>query len=301
MELRDIEYFATVAEHKSIGRAAEALDMSQPALSKSLRRLEQAMGAKVVQRTAKGVELTAVGSALLSQAHRLRLTMDDISREAADLRAGLAGHIRVGTSPGYGPFVSLAAEALLIESPMVNLKIETNVFATLATGLHNGTLDVIVQSQAPAGADITEIPLFDEEYVVYVSANHRLAQHKKLRLADLVNERWAMSGVNNPALQRLTRVFRAAGLPAPVIGLEAADLQVRQHLVAKSELITFGSKEIARHATNRHPVVALQVKDLKYPRHVRLFHRSEAYLPPVAWRFIEILKATGKKITSESQ
>ena len=217
MELRDIEYFAVVAEHKSIGRAAEALDMSQPALSKSLRRLEQSMGAKVVQRTVKGIELTAVGKALLSQAHRLRLTMADISREADDLIKGRTGHVRIGASPGYSPFVSLAAEVLLSESPKVNLKIETNVFSAMAAGLRAGTLDVIVASQAPPDEDIAGIPLYDEKYVVYVAANHRLAKRRELRLADLVNERWAMSGVNNPALQRLTRVFRAAGLPAPVI------------------------------------------------------------------------------------
>jgi len=61
MELRDIEYFAVVAEHGNLRRAAESLGLSQPALSKSLRRLEKSMAAKLVKRTPKGVELTAVG------------------------------------------------------------------------------------------------------------------------------------------------------------------------------------------------------------------------------------------------
>ena len=59
MQLRDLEYFAAVAEHGNLGRAAEALDLSQPALSKSVRRLELWAGTKLVQRTPKGVELTA--------------------------------------------------------------------------------------------------------------------------------------------------------------------------------------------------------------------------------------------------
>src|SRR5689334_4923868 len=66
MELRDIDYFAVVAHHGHLGRAAEALGLGQPALSMSLRRLEQSAQAKLVKRTAKGVELTAVGAALLS-------------------------------------------------------------------------------------------------------------------------------------------------------------------------------------------------------------------------------------------
>ena len=58
MELRDIEYFAVAAEHRHLGRAAAALGLSQPALSKSLRRLENALQAKLVKRTPKGIDLT---------------------------------------------------------------------------------------------------------------------------------------------------------------------------------------------------------------------------------------------------
>ena len=65
MELRDIEYFAVLAEHKHFGRAAAALGITQPALSKSLQRLETVLLAtRLVERTAKGVELTAEGIAL---------------------------------------------------------------------------------------------------------------------------------------------------------------------------------------------------------------------------------------------
>ena len=69
MELRDIEYFTVVAQHGHLGRAAAALGLSQPALSKSLRRLESALQAKLVKRTTKGVELTLEGSTLLARAN----------------------------------------------------------------------------------------------------------------------------------------------------------------------------------------------------------------------------------------
>ena len=87
MNLRDLQYFAVVAEHKHLGRAAEALDMSQPALSMSLRRLEEFLHTKLVKRTPKGVELTTSGEAVYAHARRLRLSVDDISREVADLNA----------------------------------------------------------------------------------------------------------------------------------------------------------------------------------------------------------------------
>src|SRR3954471_23848850 len=99
MELRDIEYFGVIADHRNMRRAAEALGLTPPALSKSLRRLETAMEAKLVQRTGRGVELTPFGAALAVQARKLRLTLADITREAADLNGGRTGHLRIGAGP----------------------------------------------------------------------------------------------------------------------------------------------------------------------------------------------------------
>jgi DNA-binding transcriptional LysR family regulator len=98
MELRDIEYFAVIAEHGHLGRAADALGLSQPALSKSLRRLEQALQVKLVKRTPKGVEWTAEGSVLLLRVRELRLSLQGVAREIADVSQGRVGHLRIGVS-----------------------------------------------------------------------------------------------------------------------------------------------------------------------------------------------------------
>jgi molybdenum-dependent DNA-binding transcriptional regulator ModE len=101
LDPRDLRYFAVVAEHGNLRRAAEALDLSQPGLSKCLRRLERAAGWKLVRRTPKGVELTDFGSVLLTHAKRLKLYLDDVEQEVAALGQGRAGHLRIGVIPGY--------------------------------------------------------------------------------------------------------------------------------------------------------------------------------------------------------
>src|SRR6185369_8911919 len=124
MDLRDIEYFVVVARHGHLGRAAEALGLGQPALSMSLRRLEKSAEAKLVKRTPKGVELTAVGAALLSHVSRLKLARDDLAREVADLAQGRAGHLRVGSSPSNAEvLLPEACSALLIEAPKVTIDV----------------------------------------------------------------------------------------------------------------------------------------------------------------------------------
>ena len=99
MELRDIEYFEEIAEQRHLGRAAERLGLSQPALSKSLRRLEEAMQVKLFDRNAKGLELTAEGSLLLARARDLRLSLRNVAREVSELSEGRAGHLRIGVGP----------------------------------------------------------------------------------------------------------------------------------------------------------------------------------------------------------
>ena len=83
MEFRDINYFVVLAKHGHVGRAAESLGLSPPALSLSLKRLESTLRAKLFTRTPKGVELTTTGTALLAQVKRLQLAREDVLREVA--------------------------------------------------------------------------------------------------------------------------------------------------------------------------------------------------------------------------
>lgn len=181
MELRDMEYFAVVADRGNVGRAAEELGLSQPALSKSLRRLERSVGAKLVKRTPKGVDLTAVGSALFARARGLRLSLDDIAREAADLSQGRAGHLRIGSGTRYAvDLIPAACAALLKEAPRVTMTVSEGTTDMLAPALLRGELDLIVTAgiDLPGYDDLVGEQLWEDEVVVYASISHRLAGKK---------------------------------------------------------------------------------------------------------------------------
>src|SRR5688500_2095482 len=205
MNLRDLQYFAVVAEHRHLSRAAESLGLSQPALSMSLRRLERFMQVKLVKRTPKGVDLTASGEAVFTHARRLRLSTEDISREVADLSAGRAGYLRIGTGAGNAlDLVPTACATLLNEAPKVILKMVTGGRSALLTALNNGELDVVITTiPASRSEDLSEDYLYEQPFVVYASANHRLAKRKQLKLADLAQERWVLTPIGNFAERRL--------------------------------------------------------------------------------------------------
>src|SRR5262249_54970260 len=145
MELRDIEYFAVVAEYRHLGRAAEALGLSQPALSKSLRRLEHALQAKLVRRTPKGIEITAEGSALLVRARELRLSLQNIGREIAELSAGRVGHLRIGVGfPIAERFLVEVFATLFKDSPRTKVTSSVSDNDLMIPALRNGELDLVV-------------------------------------------------------------------------------------------------------------------------------------------------------------
>src|ERR1051326_6175519 len=97
MELRDLNYFQAVAETGHLGRAAQQLGRTQPALTKCIRRLEDALEAKLFERVGRGLKLTSVGEVLLARTLKLRNEMKTTVREVTDFAKGEAGHIRIGS------------------------------------------------------------------------------------------------------------------------------------------------------------------------------------------------------------
>lgn len=221
MELRDIEYFAVIAKYGNVRRAADALDLSPPALSKCLRRLEKSLQARIVKRTPKGIELTSVDSALLAKVERIRVTLADVAREAADLSKGLAGHMRIGVGPAIAELLPATYAALLGEAPRLTATIEVSDNDVMFPALRNGTLDLIVNvipEFSMSGLAVEH--LFDDDYVVCASTRHRLAKSKRIAISALANERWVLTTPNIPTQQLLERAFRDRGIPPPECAIE---------------------------------------------------------------------------------
>ena len=301
MELRDIEYFAVVAEHRHLGRAAEALGLSTPALSKSLRRLEKSTQAKLVKRTPKGVELTAEGAALLSHVGRLRISLQDVAREVAELSQGRVGHVRIGANARLiDDLLTAASSALLKATQKVTLTITVGDNDVLMPALRTGELDLIVGAIPTAPlADLVQEHLFDDEFVVYASATHRLSSRRQLTITDLAQERWAAPAANTLAWQKLHQVFEDRGLAPPKIAMVAVSISLKLRTVASTDLLGLTSRRVLREATRHLPLAELCVEELTWIRRAGISYRKDAYLSPAARRFIELVKSASREIAKE--
>lgn len=299
MEIRDIRYFKEVAAHLNLGRAAQALDMSTTALSKSLRRLEKSVGGKLVRRTPKGVELTEVGAALYAQSGRLQLVLDDIRHESADLVRGRAGRIRVGATPGLSEYcVSEAYAALLKEAPRVSLRANVVASYQFESLLRSGDVDFVVNSVRPSiPADLTCETLFSNRRVVYAAASHRLARRRRVTFADLAEEQWS-SDIDAASWKTLCAQFESRGLKIPQLMLESNSLELRLPVIAASNLLIHSSSIVVQRAKQRYKLVELPVEGFNIQRELGVYYRMDGYLAPAAKRMIEILKEQGRAITA---
>jgi len=298
MDLRDIDYFAAIAEHRHIGRAAEALGLGQPALSISLRRLESAAGAKLVDRTPKGVELTAVGSALLAHVSRLRLAREDLAREIADLARGEAGLLRIGASPSNALAVlPEVCSRLLAASPRMCLRVAVHDNEALLPALRKGDLDVVVgHKQQLMDAELTEIDIRQDEFVVYCAAAHPLAARKSVLFEELADERWVATEANAYApWLSLRHFFGQRGLPAPNIALVSSSPALNLRAVASSRLLGVSNRRAVLANAGSLRLVILPVRDLDWRRDAVIVHRKGAYLSPIVRRFIGAMSSASKK------
>lgn len=304
MELRDVEYFAVIAQQGHMGRAAEALGLGQPALSISLRRLEKAAGAKLVNRTPRGVELTAVGLAVLAHVQRLRLAREDLVREVSDLAHGQSGDLRVGTNPAIANSVlSDACSTLLKGAPKATLNVSIAASTrALLQELRSGELDLIVNVSNATREGIVREPLWEDEFVVYASVRHRLAKRERVVLADLVQERWASTAASGVlAWNSLQRTFEERGLPPPQLAVLSDSPVLNRRMVDSLGLLGIASRLSVAPEADKLGLTIIPVGDMRWMRPVAAMYRKDGYLSPLAKRFIEILKTIAQAIAAKKQ
>ena len=145
MDFRDLKYFAVIAEEGHVGRAAERLFKTQPALTKCIDRLEEQLGAPLFERVGRGIRLTPVGEALLHRARRISLMMDETAREIGDYAHGREGNIRLGCIPTLAEHILPGiCQQLLAEAEKVTIDLKVSMNDALLEGLKAGELDVVL-------------------------------------------------------------------------------------------------------------------------------------------------------------
>jgi DNA-binding transcriptional LysR family regulator len=233
MELRHLRYFVAVAEELHFRRAAERLHVAQPAVSEQVRKLEDELGVRLLNRTQRSVSLTDAGAAMLDEARRVLHQADRAMAVARDTSASAATRLRVGYLPDSLPtVVPRALQELGRTMPNIQVSLETGAARNLIEEVRSGRLDAAVVSLPAPTAGLQRTLLGSQSAVVAMPVMHANATDATIDLERLAPERIVLLPREaNPAFHSsVAAMCHGAGLSPTFV--EIAEPRVENVLLA---------------------------------------------------------------------
>lgn len=297
VKLRQLHVLLAVVEAGSMGKAAAALAVSQPVVSKSIAELEEAIGHPLLDRSRRGVSPTIFGRVLLD----CSLAVFDELRQGMDTLRFLAdpatGETRIGcTEPAAMGFVPAVLERLSKRSPQFVTHVVTGDSSTLVEReLRERRIEVVVGAMPGApGADVDVEMLFHDFHVVMAGGSNRWLRRRGIALAELVDEPWILPPLQSGSGQGIAEVFRANGLEPPRSAVVAYSIPLCQRLLSTGRFLAVLPVTMVRLVARS----SLRLVDVKWPRLTRgvaAMTLKGRTLTPSARLFIDVSREIAKE------
>ena len=294
LRLDDIDYFLAVAHHGQVRRAAAALGLSQPALTKGLQRLEKELGFPLFERGSRGMTLTPVAEQFRQRTQTLRTSLGDAIKEASDLHLGAMGLLRVGVSPLYAERLFVPACLQLHQQrPAARLRVMINLNDALIGALRLGDLDLSINAiPRVMPEDLDAAALMNDDLCMVVREDHPLLRRRRVRLQDLVDVHWMLPGPGVAGRRGVEARLAEAGLPPPRVAVEVSNTASQlSRLLLRSDLVALMSQAMLAGPAGEGLAV-LPFAEARFPREIGALMRKDHVLSPLAKRFLEILRET---------
>ena len=260
LKMSELRVFVAVVEHRSFRKAAAAVHLSQPAVTKAIAGLEEMLDVKLFHRNAFGVEPTAHG---LSLAARAIAVFEELRRAAQDLESisnGAKGSLRVGSVPMPAiPFLPIAIKRLVDAQPGIFVTVVEAIESELLDRLRRRDIELAILrlSLLEPDEDLQVVPLFAEKLCVVASSDHPLARREQLTWDELLRESWVMPPPNCYFFEHVLRVLDAAGLAFPRNRVESFSIHVQYGMVLHGGMLSFGMRSQFEFSADKSPLVRL--------------------------------------------
>lgn len=296
MDLSQIRYFKAVARHGSFSAAARALGMTQPGLTKAVRRLESSLECTLFARLPRGVALTEQGQVLLRHAGLLNVQLRDAREEVQALARGAVGVLRIGAGPSWlsRALPGIVAE-LAAQYPGLSFQVEAGFNRSLIEAVRTGDLDLVVSAlpdRSPAG--LQAIPLTSDIISVVARRRHPLRAKRRPQPSNTLSYSWVLPGRDVLLRLRLEALFRVAGLEPPEAKIESDSISFIAAVLRNSDMLSFATSQVLR--SEMGGVAPLPVPGLTMTRSAGILYRSSAGITPAMRALIEAIKRLAQQL-----
>lgn len=236
LRLRQLRLLELIDRHKSLRAVAEAMNLTQPAVSQMLKDLEYAFGATLVERSVRGAVLSPVGRVALQRAKAGLAIFDQL---ALELRTDKPTVVRVGTNPAcLYKLIPSALRHLSVSDADIRVRLAAGTVGTMVSGLLDGDLDCYVgrvdwaTMPVPIADLLRYEPLTETGLVVACSVDHPLASRHQVSAAELAGWPWALPSAETNNRSSIETAFRNCGVPAPLPAIEVGADPISQLCLA---------------------------------------------------------------------
>ena len=250
LKLRHLQLLVALDEFRHLGRAAEFLSVSQPAVSKTLAEIERMFDLELFLRSTRGTEPTAYGKAVIRFARSVLADYGRTRDEIAAVAGGAAGRISVGAMVVATPSLLVRAVALLKQrSARTTVMVEEGDLTRLLPRLRVGELDLFVGRLEPgyASPDLETEALYAEPMCIVVRPEHALACGARVDWRKLAGVPWVVPPPWASSRIKLEQMFYKRGLNPPVDVVETASFLVTLSFVRERSAVGFVARGVARH------------------------------------------------------
>ncbi|WP_293028119.1 LysR family transcriptional regulator [Pandoraea sp.] len=293
MNLDDLRYFLAIAETGLLHRAAAQTGVSQPALTKAVRRLEAQVGVPLFERHAKGMRLTRYGEIFVRGAATMQLRYRETLDLIGELHSGELATVRVGTTPAAEPLVARTFVALQRARPALRIEMKIRLSDALFHALASSEVDAAVApvpADVPAGLVVR--PLSEDHVWIACRKGHRiLRESKPLSAHSLARAAWVLPGQSVPVRQQIEALYRQLGLDAPSVQVESeyGSASGVFFILANTDLLGICNSQ-QRSIAERLGLRMVDVENAHWRRTIGLFTRQSGELSPLTETFVDHLR-----------
>jgi DNA-binding transcriptional LysR family regulator len=293
MDVRQLRNVLAIFEKGSIGKAADALRVSQPALTKSLRRLADDLQVKLFERTSRGMTPTVYGECLRVHAQAVSTGIHHLRDNLQSLKSGLSGIVEVGAPPIVAPEVfSSAIAEFTKERPNVLVRLMTELSPALLQLVQEGRLDFAVtftaDEAAPPGC--LRRVLFNDRLVIAARAKHPITRSSHVSVREAAKYSWILPHQDNLHRHRLQLAFEAEGIPLPQAVIECNSMQFVKAVIQATDCIALVSKMSVNLDENNGLIRTVDLNSEFMTRQIGLTWHEDRGLSTAAERLMRIVE-----------
>lgn len=296
LKLRHLTLVCALADHGTMVRAAEHLHVTQPVLTRSLRELEEMLGARLFDRGPRGMTATVIGAAFVGHARAVLGQIRQAGTDVDDLINARTGTVRVGTHlAGASLLLPKAIAQLKRRSPGVTVLVREATPDVLIHELLSGDLDVTVSRLHPSTADprLRSEPLYREPIALVTRPGHPAQQLESPVLADLLDYPWVIPVQQTDLRHQLEELLAADGIGLPLDRVECTSMMITGYLLVETDAIAVLPRLVAEH-DDRLAALPTRLEPLRQP--VGLVLVRDRWTTPALELLLTELRAVGSEI-----